>query len=81
MSEAVIEAYIASPPERDELVVQLFVKDGDQFAEIYREENRYMIELYAATSQSLVFDLSNMLRAIARSHAELKERVEAPDRS
>ena len=31
MSDKMIEAILASPPERDELVVQLFLKDGGQW--------------------------------------------------
>jgi hypothetical protein len=33
MTESMIEAMIASPPDRDELVVQLFVKDAGQWGE------------------------------------------------
>ena len=46
MNDKMIEAIVASPPERDELVVQLFLKDGGQWGEIFREEGRWWIELY-----------------------------------
>ena len=39
-----IDAILGSPPERDELIVQLFHRDGPLFGEIYREHGIYRIE-------------------------------------
>jgi hypothetical protein len=46
MSERTLEAIVASPPERDDLVVQLFIKDGGQWGEVFSEGDSYIIELY-----------------------------------
>src|SRR5262245_52245266 len=46
MGEKTIEAIVASPPERDDLVVQLFVRDGGQWGEVYPEGDQYLLELY-----------------------------------
>lgn len=66
-----IEAIIGSPPERDELVVQLFAKDGGQWAEAYREQGVYMVELYVAGSP-MRFRLDEMISALGRSLDELR---------
>lgn len=47
MSARTLEALVASPPERDELVVQLFVREGAQWGELFREGGRHVLELYA----------------------------------
>jgi hypothetical protein len=41
-----IEAIVASPPEREDLVVQLFVKGGAQWGEIFQEDGEFQLQLY-----------------------------------
>jgi len=41
-----IEAIVASPTEQDNLVVQLFKRDGGQFGEVFREGIQSRIEIY-----------------------------------
>ena len=77
MSEKTIEAMIASPPEREELVVQLFVKDGGQWGEIFREGGRWWMELYARPDgQPWRFDLEEARTAVDVSLQELRRRLE-----
>lgn len=76
MDDLEIEAILASPPERDELVVQLFVKNGGQFAEIYREETDYWIELYLTETRILKFRVDVITSAITRSKQALIQRLE-----
>jgi len=77
MSEMQIEAMLASPPERDELVVQLFAKDGGQWGEIYRENSEYWIDLYCSGSTPMRCKLDQMVQALARSQTELRDRLDA----
>jgi hypothetical protein len=79
MSEKTIEAMIASPPERDELVVQLFVKDGGQWGEIFREEGHWWLELYPrADGQAWRLDLEEARYVMDLSLKELRARLETP---
>jgi hypothetical protein len=75
MSELQIEALLASPPERAELVVQLFVKDGGQWGEVYRDEGRFWIDLYGSGSTPLRFEMDQIIQALTRSQAELSSRL------
>ena len=75
MNGAQIEAMLASPPERDELVIQLFTKDGGQWAEIFRQQEAYWIELYGMGSGPLRFKLEDMIDALTGSFGELRERL------
>ena len=77
MTEAQIEAIIASPPDRDELVVQLFAKSGGQWAEIYRDGNEYFIDLYLTDSPPMRLNLDSTIQALSRAKLELKERLES----
>ena len=77
MTNKTLEAYIASPPERDELVVQLFVKDGGQWGEIFRQESTYKLELYPSTSaQPWVFDVEEVQAVLEKGIKELRGRLE-----
>ena len=76
MNETEIEAMIASPAERDELVVQLFVKDGGQWGEIYREGHAYWIELYISGSTTLRFNVDTLTQTMDRAKTELRDRLE-----
>ena len=75
MVESSIEAMLASPPERDELVVQLFVRNGGQWGEIYRDNGEYWIDLYLAQSESLRFRLDQFIESLDRSSSALHERL------
>jgi hypothetical protein len=77
MEESQIEAMIASPPERDELVVQLFSKLGGQWGEIFREKDIYLIDLYFAGSEPLRLNLDSVIQALSRSKLELMARLES----
>jgi hypothetical protein len=72
-----IEAILGSPPNRDELVVQLFLKDGGQWGEIYREHGRWLLELYPQhDGQPWRLDLEEARKVIDLSLHELKTRLE-----
>ncbi len=77
MSEKTIEAMIASPPERDELVVQLFVKDGGQWGELFREEGNWLLELYPRVDgQAWRLNLEEARYVMDLSLRELRARLE-----
>ena len=69
-----IEAILASPPEHDELVVQLFIRNGGQWGEIVRNGDSYMIEIFA--NVSLRLDADELAISIRRAIDELKARLE-----
>ncbi len=72
-----IEAILGSPPERDELVIQLFVRNGGQWAEIYREGDVYWIDLYGSGGVTpLRFRVDEVINALTRSVNELRKRLE-----
>lgn len=76
MIEAQIEAILASPPEQEELVVQLFTKDGGQWGEVYRFENSFWIGIYTSGLTPLRFKLDNFVQALSRSKTALLQRLE-----
>jgi hypothetical protein len=60
-----IEAMIVTPQEIEEFAVQLFVKDGDQWAEIDQESGTLEIEIWAYPgSPSLRFNLDELEKAL-----------------
>lgn len=75
MRNDIIEAMIASPPERDELVVQMFTVDGGQWGEIYRNGDEYWIDLFLTTSAPLRFEVSSLTDSILRAKTALVERL------
>ena len=78
MNDKMIEAIVASPPERDELVVQLFLKDGGQWGEIFREEGRWWIELYQRSDgQPWRLGLNEVREVLELSLHELMRRLES----
>lgn len=76
MSEMQIEAMLASPPERDEVVVQLFAKHGGQWGEVYRDNNDYWIDLYCSDSSPLRFKVDALVTALSHAQKELRDRLE-----
>jgi hypothetical protein len=74
-----IEAMVASPPHRNELVVQLFVRDGGQWGEVFVEGGEYWIDLYLAAGEPpLRFGVGEVISALTRSVDELRRRFEVP---
>jgi hypothetical protein len=74
MVENHIEPVLASPPEREELVVQLFVRGGGQWGEVFRDHGEFWIELYLETDVVLRFRVDAMLHALNTSRDALRER-------
>ncbi|WP_437200877.1 hypothetical protein [Planctomicrobium sp. SH664] len=75
-----IEIMIASPPERDELVAQIFVVDGGQWAEIYRENGVYMADIFVPGDQILQLKCEEVIYSMQKALGALKDRLEdAPD--
>jgi len=67
-----IEAIVGSPPEKEKLVVQLFVKNGGQWAEIDQEAGQLEIEIYPDPNGStLRFGLAELENVIALARARL----------
>jgi hypothetical protein len=73
MNDRTIEAILASPPEREDLVVQLFVKDGGQWGEIIQENKKLILELYQQENgQPWRLDLEEVRKALDLSCDRLK---------
>jgi hypothetical protein len=66
-----LEAILASPPEGDDLVVQLFIMGGGQLAEIHRDKGKLLMELYLAPDKSITVECEQLLRAIQSAEARL----------
>jgi hypothetical protein len=78
MKEKTIDAIIASPPEREELVIQLFVKNGGQWGEIFRDHGQWLLELYPRPDrQPWVLDLEEARQVMDLSLKELMTRLES----
>jgi hypothetical protein len=80
MSEMQTEAVIASPPppDRDEIVVQLFVKDCEQWGEMYRQNEEYWIDMYFCASAPVRLSVEDLIQALVRSRQKLREQLESP---
>jgi len=77
MSEKTIEAMLASPPDREELVVQLFLRSGGQWGEIFRENDEYWIDIYRSEHEAPIrLTVSEMVNALTQSVKELRQRLE-----
>jgi hypothetical protein len=77
MKEKMIEVIVASPPEREELVVQLFRRDGGQWGEIYRQDGDWWIDLYQqADGQRWQLRLEEVIEVLSLSLSELRQRLE-----
>ena len=77
MTKKTLEAFIASPPERDELVIQLFVKDGGQWGEIFRQGSDYKLEIYSLPNgQAWLFEAAEVQNVIENGIKELRGRLE-----
>lgn len=71
-----IEAMVASPPERDDLVVQLFARDGGQWGEIYRDGTSYWIDLFGPQNPPLRLDVQKLIESLVGSLKELRDRLD-----
>jgi hypothetical protein len=77
MSDRTIEAMLASPPDREELVVQLFLRDGVQWGEVFREGGEYWIDLYRSQHEApMRLPLGEMISALTQSVEKLRQRLE-----
>jgi hypothetical protein len=74
--EKTIEVMLGSPPEREELVAQLFHTNGGQWGEIYRENGMYKVELFTSPNEPLQLDCEECLDAMRTAIVELKARLE-----
>jgi hypothetical protein len=75
-TEKTLEAIVASPPEREHLVIQVFLKGGGQIAEIIYEGGRFTLELYPQASRDpWVLDLEELERVFSLSKQELLKRL------
>ena len=78
MSEKTIEAMLASPPDRDELVVQLFKRDEYQWGEVFRQDGEYWIDLYLrGHAEPLRVTASEMVSALTDAAGALRQRLES----
>jgi hypothetical protein len=76
MSEKTIEAMLASPPEREDLVVQLFLRNGGQWGEIFREGDEYWVELYRSELEPPIrLTVGELVNALTQSVDELRGRL------
>ena len=76
MNPKTLEAFIASPPERDDLVVQLFVKDQGQWGEMIFHNGKLIIELYPREDgEPWQLDLNEVQHVLQKGKKELVARV------
>jgi len=77
MPDKAVEAILASPPDREELVVQLFLRDGGQWGEIYRESGEYWIDIYGSEHEApMRLTVNEMVDALTQSVKQLRQRLE-----
>ena len=74
-----IDAVFGSPPEREGLVVQLFVEEG-QWGEVTAESEKLMLELYPKhKGGAWVLDLDEVLKVLQISKQKLEESKGSPN--
>ena len=72
-----IEALLASPPDRDEPVVQLFYRDGGQWGELFRSDGTYWLEIYCAAQTAAVrVQADDLVNGLTEALRELRARLE-----
>jgi hypothetical protein len=80
MNEKMIEAIVASPPDRDDLVVQLFSKESGQWGEMYQQDGIWWIDMYQQENgQPWRFRVEEVISVLSLSLAELRRRTETQD--
>jgi hypothetical protein len=76
MKEKTLEALIASPPERDDLVVQLFVKGQGQWGEMIYLKGKLILELFPREDgEPWQLDLDEVQYVIQKGKEELNLRL------
>ena len=76
MNTKTLEAIVASPPEREELVIQFFIKDADQWGELVRDNDRYVLEVYpSANGSPWKLDLAELQYVLQLGKEELSNRL------
>jgi hypothetical protein len=69
-----LEAMIASPPERENVVVQYFCESAGQWAELYVRDGKPVLEVYSG-GQTYTFDASEVIAKLKRGCEELAART------
>ena len=74
MPEKTVEAWLESPPERDDLVIELYVIGGNGFAQIFRENDRYWIDINTVPGTAPIrFDATELAEVITSATKTLKD--------
>jgi hypothetical protein len=77
MKQKTIEGWIISPPERDEVIVELLHRDGDGWGEIYRDKGLYVIKIFAPSGEpAVILDADELVIALQLSLKQLRDRLE-----
>lgn len=77
MDVKTLEAFLSSPAEREALVVQLFLRDGGQWGEIFKDKGKYWLELYEQPQgQPWLLDFEEVLKILQLSIVKLKDHQE-----
>jgi hypothetical protein len=77
MKDKMLEAIVASPPDREELVVQLFHRDGGQWGEMYRQDSDWWIEVYQQVDcQQWRVRVEELIEVLSLALSELRRRLE-----
>jgi hypothetical protein len=77
VADKTIEAILGSPPEHEGLTVQLFVKDGDEWGQIYQENGVYLLEVACGIpGNTAKLPIEEVIRVLGLSLAELRSRNE-----
>lgn len=73
MTDRTIDAIIGSPPERDELIVQLFHRDGPLMGEVFREKGAYWIQFLDQSERPVLrLNADELVTVMQRSLNELR---------
>jgi hypothetical protein len=72
MSQKKLEAWLCSPPEREDMVVQLFFVEGAQWGEVREESQTLQLEIFASKSEKpMLFDLEELLNVLILAKEKL----------
>lgn len=69
-----VEGILGAPDGSDGLVVELMVRDGDKWGEVFRKDGEYLIKIYAW--DAIVLDAENVAKRISQAVEALKTRLE-----
>lgn len=65
-----IELILSSPPDRENVVVELWA-DDEQIAEVSYENSCLCVELYCGTSKSLCLEYDELVYALEKARHQL----------